>query len=247
MADEKVEALRDRHLDCMLELVLSMQNAERESKADAPYEAEASLCDRTWEQYEEKRKLRNAQTKRRAWRRRLSRLVEGAACLVLAVAVATPFAYATNASFRSRVLTLLMETTPQYTALSLAEDADSSFAVPGEWQGEWYPSYVPEGYELSQVRNIVDYQADYINEAGDRLEFCEHTENTAVNIDTENADIRYVDVNGCDTMIITKGKDVNAVWNVADRYFLLFTEGTKDAMDMDTFIRVVADVRRIVR
>ncbi len=234
----------DRHLDCLLELAFEAEAAGAERATWT--EDEEALCQRAWAAFTEKWEARQEAERRQKRRRRLGRAVQVAACGVLALGVALPVTFAASASFRARVLRLVTEATPRYTALSLEPDEDAAFDVPEGWQGEWYLSRVPEGYVLETVYPVFN-TVDYKNAGGDRLTFDELDENAWTNLDTENADVRHVSVGGRQVMVVEKQTVLTAVWSTEDRYFILSLIGADRAPDQDQLLDLVAGVRRIVR
>ena len=51
---------------------------------------------------------------------------------------------------------MLIRIEEDHAKLSLVEDEDASFDVPSGWQGDYYPTYIPDGYE---VFNVIPYYA----------------------------------------------------------------------------------------
>ena len=69
-----------------------------------------------------------------------------------------PAAIATIPPVRARVMELIFETLRQYTRVSLREKAGPEVEVPAEWGGEYYPSYIPEGYKFDEVLGERSYE-----------------------------------------------------------------------------------------
>ena len=239
-----MESAMDRHLDCLLELAFEVGDIGTE-RATWTQDEEA-LCQRAWATFTEKWEARQEAERRQKRRRRLGRAVQAAACGVLALGVALPVTFAASASFRARVLRLVTEPTPLYTALSLEPDEDAAFDVPEGWTGAWYLSRVPEGYVLESVSPVFS-TVDYRNAEGDRLSFDELDENARANIDTEDADLRHVSVGGRQVMLVEKQQVLTAVWSTEDRYFILSLIGANRVPDEARLLDLVAGVRRIVR
>ena len=245
MKIENLDALMDAHLEDMLVLALSARKAE-EAEPEAWSEADEASSRRAWEAFTRRWEARERELRRQKRRRALRRAVQAAACVVLALGVAGPIAFATNAAFRSRVMKLFMETTPEYTALRLGEDAQAAFDVPEGWSGEWYMSYIPEGYVLETI--VPDFSdVIYVRPDDTRLDFSEADEDVEMNINTEDAEIRYVDVNGRRVMLATRVDTRFAVWSTDDRYFVLIADNTGDPAEERELLDVVAGVRRIIR
>jgi hypothetical protein len=169
----------------------------------------------------------------------LPRVSRIAAALLLLVYIGATAAIAAVPEVRMRVAHFLIQTNEVYTSLSLSESTDATFSVPEKWQGESFPTYIPEGFKMQpfgQKRTRVYY----LNSSGDLLDFTEYTADSYVNIDTEGAEVRKIEMNGMPAIFSTKGDRVTVAWSDDDRYFVLVFEG-----DADTAMQIVKSVRKI--
>ena len=114
--------------------------------------------------------------------------------------------------------------------------------VPAEWGGEYYPSYIPEGYEFDEViggtlvRNVY-YQSLH----GDLLLFSEYGDTSSTRLDTENADVKFVMINGNPGMLVEKNGRSTVTWSENDRYFVL----SADNMSGDSVMIIADSIVRI--
>ena len=65
-------------------------------------------------------------------------------------------AFASSASFRVRVFSMFAEDHGQYTAIGLREDEQKALDVPNGWEGMYYPTYIPDGFEVINVENLSE-------------------------------------------------------------------------------------------
>ena len=185
------------------------------------------------------RKFRVARAARFA-RHTLPRIGVAAAALVLTFFVALTTAVATVESVRVSLMNFLINIEKEYTELSLGQSEDGFF-VPGDWQGGYFPSYIPEGYALSSVSGASGTNsAIYVNEENDFLLFEEYDVNTEVNINTEGARIRYVSIRDTSALLAELNGIVTITWPEFDRYFIVTFQG-----DADSSIQIAKSVRRI--
>ena len=124
--------------------------------------------------------------------------------LLLFVYIRATAAIAAVPTIRMQVANFLIQTNGEYTSLSLAESPDTTSSVPDEWKGECFPSYIPEDFEL-QPFDPNFTRVYYLNTSGDLLDFAEYTTDAYVNIDTEDAIIQNIRVNGMPAILSTKG------------------------------------------
>ncbi len=102
------------------------------------------------------------------------------------------------------------------------EDTD----VPDEWQGDYYPTYIPNGFEFAYVDGTGAY---YLEHGGKWMVFEERSYGTRTSIDTENATISSAQINGAEAMVVEK-EDVSIVlWSMRDRYFVVSIVDKKEA------------------
>ena len=77
-----------------------------------------------------------------------------AALGILCIGLTT--AFASSETFRVRVFSMFAEDHGQYTAIGLREDEQNAFDVPNGWEGMYYPTYIPDGFEVINVENLSE-------------------------------------------------------------------------------------------
>lgn len=164
-----------------------------------------------------------------------------AACGVLCIGLTT--AFASSESFRVQVYTMFAQDYGEYTAISMKEVPEAAFDVPEEWGGDYYPSYIPEGFEMTDIYNGLDvmFYVEYRNADNIRLNFDDDPISTEMNIDTENARVYYTDIHGEQALVSVKPKHVIIVWSEDNRIFTVSIDGD----DEETALRVARSIRRI--
>jgi hypothetical protein len=80
----------------------------------------------------------------------------------------------------------------------------------------------------------------FLDASGNLLDFMEFTEDSYTNIDTEDAFLRHITVNGSPAILSEKEGEVTVSWSTSDRYFVLTLDG-----DTDTAMRIVNSVKKI--
>lgn len=174
----------------------------------------------------------------------LPRIGQIAAIVIAMVAVAGSVAIATSQTFRVQVMQLLVNAEKEYTELKLQEDPAASFDVPAEWVGENYPSFIPKGFTLGVVHSNIDFSSvTYMDTAGEmrKINFAELGESAESNLDTEDAVLEPVQINGHQGMLATKKNKISAYWDDGRHYFILIAEG----LDRSTFLTIAAGVVRV--
>lgn len=147
-------------------------------------------------------------------------------------------AVATVRPVRLMILDFIARIEDNHSTISLANDIDYA-VVPTEWKGKYYPSFIPESFELSYVDelfNIVCYTAKE-----DRVfQFSEYTDKdySNINIDEENAFV--ISINDSSGLAISNGEYTNITWYVDDAYLYLHFSG-----NLDEAKRIAESVRLI--
>lgn len=169
----------------------------------------------------------------------LSRAVTISAGILLVLIISISAAFAVSPSVRYRVMELLIHVTDEYTTFGLGEV--DSIEIPSEWLGHYYPSYIPENFEIDKVYgNKAAPGVIFADPDGNELDFAELNELSTLVIDTENAVVTYSTVHDLQAMVVEKGRFVTVVWAENDRYFCLMAN-----TDADTALQVARSVIKI--
>lgn len=199
-------AMQEQHLDMMIKLAFDMEDAEEvqrildEPDPELSVEDEAftnaifaKALDSSEKQCKKERYQRYAANVRRIF----PRLAEVAACLILVASIAAPVALASSATFRAKVMQLLMEMDSEKgeAYFRFAEDETAEFWVPEGWMGTYYPAYVPQGFEIYDFDPFCT-MIEYRNAEGDQIFYDEYDENTDLLAGTENSTLSAITING---------------------------------------------------
>lgn len=201
-----IAELQEQHLDMMIKLAFDMEDAEevqrilKEPDPDLTEDEERfanSIFLDALNASERRSKREKRQRYVASFRKMVPRLVEVAACLILIAAFVTPVALASSASFRAKVMQLLMELDNEKgeAYFSLTEDESAKFWVPEGWKGSCYPSYIPEGYDIYDF-NPFFTSILYRNAHNSQFYFDEYDDSTGMTSGTENATVSTVTING---------------------------------------------------
>ena len=174
----------------------------------------------------------------------LPKIGQIAAIVIATLTVAGGVAFAASSSVRVQVMKLLVNIEKEYTELSLVEDQAASFEVPSEWDGTYYPSSIPETLTLYAVHPGTGYHSvDYVNrDTGEnQMNFAEFDDSTEMNIDTENAEIQNVVINGNVGLLSIKKDQMIACWGDGKEGFVLISK----KMDRDTTLTIAESVTRV--
>ena len=166
-----------------------------------------------------------------------------AALGILCIGLTT--AFASSAPFRVRVFSMFKKDHGQYTAVRLQEDKQKAFGVPAEWEGMYYPSYIPAGFEVESIDNLFGrelsvYMHDKKNPDA-RLIFEEMSETNEMNMDTENARVYHTEIHGSDAIVSVKEKTSAVIWSKNNRILSVMMDGDNE----EQVLKVAESVKQI--
>ena len=164
-----------------------------------------------------------------------------AALGILCIGLTT--AFASSETFRVRVFSMFAEDHGQYTAIGLREDEQKAFDVPNGWEGMYYPTYIPDGFEVINVENLSEqiFLISFENKNNEYLTFEEMTEDAESNIDTENARVYYTEIHGNTALVSVKADLTIVSWKEQNRILSVVFDGE---MEEDA-LKVAKSVTRI--
>ena len=164
-----------------------------------------------------------------------------AALGILCIGLTT--AFASSAPFRVRVFSMFKKDHGQYTTVKLQENEQKSFDVPNGWEGMYYPTYIPDGFEVISVENLSEqiFLISFENKNNEYLTFEEMTEDAESNIDTENARVYYTEIHGNTALVSAKADLTIVSWNEQNRILSVVFDGDVE----EDALKVAKSVTRI--
>ena len=173
------------------------------------------------------------QRRRHKQKRRFPRCARVIAAVALLVMVSVGSAMATVHMVQIGLLKLEIHTYPERTSYGLVP-SENTLEVPHEWNGDFYPAYIPEGFEFDSCYNSM---VSYLRPNGEMLSFSEESYGSRTSLDTEEANISSLLINGAEATLIEKDSWTAVVWSANNRLFIVDMDGGKDEA-----LRVAASV-----
>ena len=257
--DWRDTGLADAHLDALLRLAFVYESAlmAEEAEADAPAlppEAAAQArapFERARAARESARLRETRAARRRMVRRRAQLALNIAACVVLAAALATPLAVARVESLRGLVRKMFVQDHGLFSTITVElDDENESLPVPDEWEGSFFPYYIPETLHLYHW----NYESpmcilDFKSHSGLFLNYQEVPGTAVMNLDTEDSITWYEDINGHSAFISyepSANNDpyedvISIVWEADGKLLVVYSN------DKDIALKVARGVRKVVR
>lgn len=178
-------------------------------------------------------------------RRQLSKQFMARASVILAIFIAIAGILTVSVeAIRIRVFNMLLETQEQFTEIQfengsedLGEASDGTFS---SWEdievvsGNFYPTYVPEGYIIEdyEVHDMFMHIV-YTNGKDRSLIFGQSSMSTSIQIDTEDAQVSHPMIDGVQGIMAEEDGGVILVWhNNLFSYTLTGEISTEEALRM---------------
>ncbi len=144
-------------------------------------------------------------------------------------------------AFRVKFLNMIIEVEEKYSAIHFEETyaVDVAGNIPQNWDN-YYPAVLPEGYkfksavDLESIKNIVFENGD-----SKELHFSQMSISTDIQIDTENAEVSNIKVNGMEGIASVKEGYCILVWHDDNHIFNLLGYVEKPLM-----IKIAESVRK---
>lgn len=258
---DDIARLEDAHLDTMIRLAFQLEDAEEtarllEESVPAIPPEDAALADRMLLSALDRMEAQHRSTRRERMLHTagkiIPRLVNIAACIILILALATPVALANSATFRSRVMELLVEFDHEKgeAYFSFVPNETEAFNVPEGWPGNYFPSYIPDGFTIFDFDpEFPTPVIEYRNAASNQLFFCEHGPTSTMVTGTENAETTTITINGTTAYLLDgiasdgKTHTVYVIWQNDTNWF----DVTGFGISTEEAIAVARSVRSVVK
>ncbi len=154
---------------------------------------------------------------------------------VITLGLGTAFAVSEN--FRVNMYKMMAKTTDEYTQISLSKE---NMSVPNGWGGDYFPSYIPEGFEIKQMSPLEFNFILYVNNKGEKFNFFEFPNDSVTNVDSENAKVTNSTIHDNPALVIEKDGLCTITWSEFDRYFIVDFNGSAEET-----MRIAKSVQRI--
>ncbi len=237
---KSVDELFDDLSDLKLRIALLMEQEEELDQFAQEYENNAevyNIASRGEKRIREhiNRCYRTSQVKQ-ITRRTIPQAIRVVASILLFCYIGLTVAIAANSSFRIKIMEFFMNIEDEYTEYGFVDTGDH-MDVPIEWPGYYYPAYIPEGFTISR---FFKYSVSYERNDGAQLDFGESDATVSSAIDTENAIVNFIIINGNSAMIVQKDPWTSIIWPIDNRILEVNYTG-----DREEAIRIAESVRMI--
>jgi hypothetical protein len=235
--DKKLrEAISETILRCAV-----IENHNREMAAIPPNEELAKIYEFS-ERHEARMKKIFAKERRREVRVKIYITCKKISFIIMVAIVMFFGASLTKPNFRAAVRQTTIEWYSQFTRFSFNETGETGVADKLE---EWYPAYLPNGFEESSVSNIggVMSRIEFTNESGEyiSLEYS-FAEGFSIGVDNEHSDFKNILYDGVEYYVFSSESDEYSkkiIWYEDNYRFYLLS-----MINIDEMLKMAASVAK---
>ncbi len=151
--------------------------------------------------------------------------------LILFISIAT--LTVTVDAFRVRLFNTIIKNTEKYLDIQVNEESQTN-NIEQNIDGFYELEYIPNGFELNYVEDLGDTKiVNFINNKNEEILFNQSPNGTNFQLDSEDAEVKEVDIMGNEGIIIKKEDRTTLFWNNEEySFYLLSTINEKELISM---------------
>lgn len=142
----------------------------------------------------------------------------------------------TVSAFRIQVFNFVLGINDRYTSFQLQDNGgdqiNSQMIV--DWKNTYVPTYLPEGYEVSDIYNTDDLKSITFKDKQDNsldIVYSEFATSSNMELDTENAAlVKTITINGNKGTLITKNNITTVAWIMDNKIFSVMGQASSDLL-----------------
>lgn len=171
------------------------------------------------------------------YKNKFNNIVTKAAAIFLVLALSMTVLTVSVDAFRVRALNLIMENKGKYLDISIDEKNPIENGRNLDPKG-YSPNYIPKEFEISNIDNFGKTTIiTYTNDNNDSIMFNQAPIGANYQIDSENAELKDIDINGIEGIAIMKEGFTTLFWNNQEYGFILYSN-----IEMEELLKVAQSI-----
>lgn len=146
-------------------------------------------------------------------------------------------AVATVRPVRLRIMDFIAKIEENYAAVGMTFNDNDDSIIPKEWEGRYYPFYIPEDYGFSHIDSFSN-SVYYVAPNDCVLQYSEYEDANYTNVDIDAEDAFDITINGHPGIAMTSEEGSTIAWCVDNMCLYLYFSG-----EFDEANRIAASVR----
>ena len=169
-----------------------------------------------------------------------------AVAIIAAVAIVFSIGMLTVSAFRIQVFNVVLGIKDKYTSFQLKENGEdqNSSQMIVDWKNAYVPTYIPDGYEVSDLFKTDDLKSlTYKNKQDNSLDivYSEFATSSVMQLDTENAAlVQTLTINGNTGTLIIKDNMASVAWIMDNKMFSVIGQ-----VDSELLIKIAESVKYV--
>lgn len=172
-------------------------------------------------------------------KRRVQTLSKRAAIFLVVFSLSVLMTTLSVDAFRIKLFNMITEVKEKYTSISITEknqEIEDTF-----WSSYFKPQFVPKDYKLTDGQSFGALKIMfYTNNAGKELQFSQTSSNPDFQVDTENAKVSDVIINGEKGILVEKDNISTLIWTAEENTFFIMGE-----LNRDTIIKMAESIKLV--
>lgn len=172
----------------------------------------------------------DAHAVKRKRRRRARYLLRTAAAVALIACISVPLAFTVDAS-RAAVANFLIQNFDQFSRITY--DVENNAKAPVGWTSEYYPQWLPEGYEFNEIQCTPSRQSIWYKDKQEcQIYFSILSSDALSSIDTEDSLMRQISVSSYQAQLFIKNNRQSSSIVIFLPSNLIYIQGTLSEKDI---------------
>lgn len=167
----------------------------------------------------------------------LKRILKFAAIILLVFALGVSTLTITSEAFRTKFFNMVIEMQEEFTDITFSEQTENLLEG---WSNYYIPEYIPEGYDLKEANEHGSLQSMlYRNGAEQEIMFLVAPLTGSASVDTEEAVVTNIEIQGMKGLLIEKEDRVIIVWSNNDSMFQLI------GLNKQEMIQIAESIKKV--
>lgn len=186
--------------------------------------------DKWFEDYNRKLEERK---NRKKYKERFKSIFSKVAIVFLVLFISMSILTVTVDAFRVKLLNIIMNNTEKYLEIDVS-DSNGVENIQRNLEGFYELEYIPSGFKIDYVEDLGDTKVvSYVNNRDEEILFNQSPSGTNFQLDSENAEVKEININGNEAVILNKEGRTTLFWNNEEySFYLISTIGEEELIKM---------------
>ena len=170
---------------------------------------------------------------RKKYKERFKSIFSKVAIVFLVLFISMSILTVTVDAFRVKLLNIIMNNTEKYLEIGVS-DSNGVENIHRNLEGFYELEYIPSGFKIDYVEDLGDTKVvSYVNNRDEEILFNQSPSGTNFQLDSENAEVKEININGNEAVILNKEGRTTLFWNNEEySFYLISTIGEEELIKM---------------